>query len=264
MNWPAVLETQSLLDDDDLDIAETLLALSAADDPSRDWRHYANHMATLSDGLSGPASAERLAARIAGEMGYHGDRDTYDDMRNADIVEVIDRRRGLPVALGLLYLHAAHQVGWSLTGLNFPGHFLLLMQGDDGDCVIDPFNQGAVLQEADLKGLLRAMLGPEAHLSPEHMAPVPVRQVIVRLQNNIKVRALQAGSVDRARDILHRMTLFAPSESSVWLEWASLESKLGNVRKAVELLEEGGDYALDEATLVVMADARQRLRRRIH
>ncbi len=264
MDWQAVLEAQSFHEDDDLDISETLLALSAADKADREWAAYEAHFDEMMLGVDRTASAAALAQRISADLAYRGDTTSYDDMRNADIVEVIDRRKGLPVALGLLYLHLARGLGWDLTGLNFPGHFLLQLTLEDRTEIIDPFHGGRVLSAQDMNGLLKQMLGPEATLQPQHMNPVSVRHVIVRLQNNIKIRALQSGDVARALEILRRMSLFAPGESSIWLEWAGLESRLGNIRNAVALLEQGADYAPDEVSLIAMADARQKLRIRLN
>src|SRR3546814_8592275 len=51
------------------------------------------------------------------EFGYHGDTESYDDPQNADLVRVIDRRMGLPVSLGVLYIHAARaQIGRASCG----------------------------------------------------------------------------------------------------------------------------------------------------
>ena len=52
---------------------------------------------------------DRLAEVIARAYAYRGDRETYDDLQNADLARVIERRKGLPVALSILYLHAARQ-----------------------------------------------------------------------------------------------------------------------------------------------------------
>ena len=41
------------------------------------------------------------------QHGYHGDLVSYDDTQNANLMGVIDRRKGLPVALGILVVHAA-------------------------------------------------------------------------------------------------------------------------------------------------------------
>ena len=43
-----------------------------------------------------------LTGLLVGRHGFRGDNETYDDPRNANLMHVIDRRRGLPVALGIL------------------------------------------------------------------------------------------------------------------------------------------------------------------
>lgn len=265
MEWEAALERQSFREDDDIDIAETLLSLSLADDPTRDAEPLRLHLAALHAGVAGTPSARRLADRIGVELGYRGDSDTYDDMRNADIAEVIARRRGLPVALGLLYILAGRQLGWSVAGMNFPAHFLVRVE-EDGDQprIMDPFDHGRILTMKEVRALLSRISGVEAKLHPMYMAAVPARQVLVRLQNNIKVRALQAGDVDRGLEILRRMSLFAPGESSVWLEMSGIEAGRGNMVRAIALLEEGADHAASETALQAMAEARQALGRRLN
>lgn len=265
MEWEASLERQSFREDDEIDVGETLLALSAADNGSRDFGALGAHLAGLSDGVNGPPSAKRLADRIGVELGYRGDSDTYDDMRNADIAEVVARRRGLPVALGLLYILAGKQLGWSVSGMNFPAHFLIrLEEAENAPRIMDPFDHGRVLSMNEVKALLSRISGIEAKLHPMYMASVSARQVLVRLQNNIKVRAIQAGDVDRGLEILRRMSLFAPAESSVWLEMSGIEAGRGNMVRAIALLEEGADHAASEQALQAMADARQALGRRLN
>ena len=69
------------------------------------------------------ASPEALAEVIARSYGYRGDTESYDDLQNADLVRVIERRKGLPVALSILYLDVARRQGWEAEGLAFPGAF---------------------------------------------------------------------------------------------------------------------------------------------
>ena len=129
-----LLRQAGSLPDDVLDLVETALALAALDRKcSRDW--YREHIARLTaevgvvaaeqepDGVDGPAVALRTV--FADRYGYRGDTATYEDPQNANLMRVIDRRKGLPVALGILYIHAARAQGWDCAGLNFPGHFLI-------------------------------------------------------------------------------------------------------------------------------------------
>ncbi len=47
------------------------------------------------------ARSMTLSRVIAGTFSYQGDRQTYDDLQNANLMRVIDRRKGLPVALAI-------------------------------------------------------------------------------------------------------------------------------------------------------------------
>src|SRR3546814_18868046 len=96
-------------------------------------------------------------------------------MSNADMMRVIDRRRGLPVALGILYLHGARAQGWPICGLNFPGHFLLRLDLGAERTIIDPFHGGETRDAAALRALLKTMAGEAARSEERRVGQVCVR-----------------------------------------------------------------------------------------
>jgi regulator of sirC expression with transglutaminase-like and TPR domain len=229
-----------------LALVEAALALAARRDPLGDPRLYAEHLALLAADVrqaSGAATdvagrAQALASVIAGRHGYHGDAETYDDLQNADLRRVIDRRKGLPVALGILYIHCARAQGWSMRGLAFPGHFLVRLEEGVERAIIDPFHGGAVCGAAELRALLKATGGPSAELDPAHYETVSDRQILLRLQNNIKQRLLRAERYAEALATVEDMLLFAPDEASLWWESGLLNARLDNIRAAIAALEE--------------------------
>src|SRR5258708_14411582 len=94
-------------------------------------QHVTSMAAALADLVRRRGAApERLADVIARAYAYRGDSETYDDLQNADLARVIERRKGLPVALSVLYLHFARAQGWHAEGLPFPGHFLIRLPID--------------------------------------------------------------------------------------------------------------------------------------
>jgi len=122
--------------DDGFDIAGAALALAALDPPAaaapeQSFDAYRRHLARIGDDLASAAQGTEdlaaccaaLAATMHEEYGYDGDAATYEDLQNANLMRVIDRRRGLPVSLGILYIDAARRQGWDIAGLSFPGHF---------------------------------------------------------------------------------------------------------------------------------------------
>lgn len=177
--------------------------------------------------------ARLISNLLAGRFGYDGDRLTYDDPRNANLLQVITRRRGMPVALGIIYMHAARAAGLAACGLDTPAHFLVRLAKDRAEVLIDPFNGGAML-DPDRIGQPPRMGGAEGvHLAQA----VSDTDVLLRLENNLKVRALQVGDRARALEIAKRMVLVGPGKPELWLDLARLNESqgvLGDARKAYE------------------------------
>jgi regulator of sirC expression with transglutaminase-like and TPR domain len=229
-----------------VDIAAAALALAACDRPRVDLGRYSHHLAALAAEVGAAARAAdevrglvaALNEVIVGDYGYAGDTLTYDDLQNANLIRVIDRRRGLPVALGILYIHAARAQGWEIAGLAFPGHFLLRLDHAGERAIIDPFNQGRICGPAELRRLLQSVTGSEAELAREHYATVPDRDILLRLENNVKLRLLQAGQHERALAVIERMLLFAGDRAGLWYEAGMLQAELGKLRAAREALEQ--------------------------
>ncbi len=182
-------------------------------------------------------SAEALGEVIARAYAYSGDSETYDDLQNADLARVIERRKGLPVALSILYLHIARSQGWDAEGLAFPGHFLIRVEIDGARHVVDPFNDGAVREAADLRELLRKVLGAEAELAPQHFDPVPDRDVLLRLENNVRLRLAKAEDWAGAARSLDRMLVIAPDRPELLFEAGQLNMRLDKRRAAISAFE---------------------------
>src|SRR5262249_18847230 len=131
-----------------LPIAEAALALASFERPRVGPARYREHLRVLARDVAQHAGAAgNLAARaralseiILLKHGYSGDELTYDDLQNANLMRVVDRRKGLPVALGILYLHAARAQGWDSVGLGFPGHFLIRLSDGADRLTLNPFH----------------------------------------------------------------------------------------------------------------------------
>jgi regulator of sirC expression with transglutaminase-like and TPR domain len=224
------------------DIAYAALMLAALDHPGKPIARYKAHLEELAveaardAKLSGdPEDAVvRLVALLSGRFGYDGDRLSYDDPRNADLIGVIERRSGLPVALGILYIHAARAAGFPACGLSAPGHFLLRITAAGREAIVDPFN-GNVLERSRFGAppVVRAAAVEEQNL----LEPVSDRDVLLRLQNNLKLRASEAGDSTRAIEIARRMATIAPRSAELWLELARLNDSAGVLRAAREAYE---------------------------
>src|SRR6266436_7326965 len=201
-----------------LPIAEAALALASFERPRVDLLRYRDHLQLIArDVGQHPGATGDLAARARAlneivllKYGYSGDALTYDDLQNANLIRVVDRRKGLPVALGILYIHAGRAQGWDIAGLAFPGHFLVRLADGPQRLILDPFHNGQICGAAKLRELLKSATGKDSELQPEHYAPVADRDVLLRLQNNLKARLLQAQHHERAVTVIETMLMLAP------------------------------------------------------
>ena len=282
--------------DVEIDIAQAALQLARIDAPDTapggaegtDWLAASAHLSDLardavamahemtSDDVAARAGA--LAGLITGRHRYSGDTRSYDDMDNANLIHVIRRRRGLPVALGIIWLHCTRAIGWSAHGLDFPGHFLLALEGDAArgrpnaapkragphQTVLDVFSGGIPLDAKDLRGLLKRVEGPEAELRPGVLAPMPARRVLLRLQENIRIRRLSAGNLEGALTCTTDMLRIAPDHAGLWREAAQLHERMDQVTAALRcyerllvLVPQGDGAARTQAAM-------QELRGRLH
>jgi regulator of sirC expression with transglutaminase-like and TPR domain len=95
-----------------------------------------------------------------------------------------------------------------------------------------------VCDAVTLRELLKAMAGQEVELAPEHYAPVADRDVLLRLQNNVKSRLLQGGRHDQALRVVETMLLLAPDLADLWQEAGLLNARLGNMKAGANALEQ--------------------------
>ena len=229
-----------LLEDEAIDLDTSALALAAPDHPEVRLDPYFEHLTDLTRRLvavgrgasSSSEQGEAIAAVLAGELGYRGDRQDYEHPDNADLIRVIDRRRGLPVSLSILYVSAARRLGWSAEVLNTPGHVLLRLGPETDPLLIDPFNGGAAVSAEGLASLLRRMLGTEARPTPEHVRPMENRAVLIRLLLNQASRAEASANVAGALALYERMTAIAPDYPQPWWDRARLEAQTGDLQGA--------------------------------
>ena len=229
-----------LLDDDAILLDEAALAIAALDRPGIDLAPYTERLGTMASEiftrgsrLSGARDrAELLADVIADDHGFHGDTENYDDPANADLISVMDRGQGLPVALSILYVALARRVGWEAHPLNTPGHVLVRMGSEPSSVVQDPFAGGAVLDDRGVARLIARMLGSHVVPEPGHFVPLSNRSALVRLLSNQATRARRNGDLVRALELHERMTAFAPSYTALWWEKARIEQLLGRAAEA--------------------------------
>ena len=242
------LDAIGQLPDVEIDIADAALQLARVDAPDADWVGARNHLSDIARRAAAVAvelADENLATRalalsglLGGRYGYTGDTDSYDDLANANLIRVIERRRGMPVALGIIWLHAVRAAGWDGHGVDFPQHFLVALEGKATQVVMDVFHGGTPLSARDLRVLLKRMEGETAELRPGLLRPMSSRRVLLRLQNNIMTRRLQSDDPQGALTCVEDMLRIAPDHAELWRQAAVMNQRLDRVGAALRCYDQ--------------------------
>lgn len=223
-------------DDVDIRIDEAALHLAAADRTRADLEPSLDYVRGLATRLppslpTAESRAQALADLLAGTEGFTGDREDYDSPRNADMLSVLSRRRGLPVALAILYVATARRAGWDARAMGLPGHVVVALEGGERLVLIDAFASGRLLVPSELAGLPTTLATGRA-LRAGDAALLGNRETLVRLVMNQASRARAAGDVVRALTLYRRLTLIAPALPPIWWERARLEQASGDTAAA--------------------------------
>ncbi len=241
------LDSVGRQEDEDIDLFEAALALSAQNHPGVSLDKYRNHRLKLLADLEetyANRGADDVHAKIAAlsevftrKHGYIGDDFRYNDLQNADMIRVIDRRLGLPIALSILCITMGRDFGWPILGINFPAHYVIRIDQDGKRVIVDPFQGCTILEAPDLREILKTTMGPKAELSATYYDPATNRDTLVRLQNNIKLRQIESEDYAAALATVDLMKRVAPNEYRLDLDAGVLLSRLERPVAAIESLE---------------------------
>lgn len=129
------------------------------------------------------------------EEGFRGNTENYTDPLNSLLPEVLVRKKGLPITLGIVYLLVAQRIGLELEPVGLPGHFMVGCFSESAPFYIDAFEQGAFRTPGEVVMFLR---GQGLEPSVGDLAPSPVREVLCRCCRNLANHYAAAGDERRA------------------------------------------------------------------
>jgi hypothetical protein len=133
-------------------------------------------------------TAFQLAHYLFQVLPLRGDRQTYYDPRNSNLVYCILERKGIPISLCCIYMLVGHRLGLEICGLPLPGHFLAAVQHGGQTYAVDCFAGGRFLSDHDLAALHRPIAGAIRHFLA-HPADAPA--MIQRALHNLHRAYLQ-------------------------------------------------------------------------
>lgn len=172
------------------------------------------------------------------ELELRGDRMAYDAPDNAVLPKVVARRRGLPIALSILWIDVARRLGFDAVGIALPGHFVTALRLDIGSLYFDPFNQGRAFGEEEAARIVRKLSGGRMAFDSAMLAPVSHRTILIRLVRNLYASFLKREAWDEALWCATHLVLLAPEDTGPYRDRAFVHLKRGEILPAARDFQE--------------------------
>ena len=250
MHDPAVIRAQFAelvrRDDERIELARAALLVAAEHDESLDVDACMATLdawaAALAERVGADAtSVQRLAALrqfMFEELGFRGDVHDYYSPENSLLHSVMDRRVGIPLTLGIVFMELGWRIGMQFEGVGFPGHFLVRLAGEESDLLLDPFDHGSSVAEEDCRRMIAASSQGALRFEPEMTRSIGRRDMVARLLLNLKVARLREKDLKGALAAVDQLLLVFPDSPPELRDRGLLLYQLDGYRAALASLED--------------------------
>jgi len=221
---------RQFLDDDRSDELDAALLIARLLDERADVDGARLRLHGLGAAFAGTEPTAEAVCGYLEHAGFAGDEDYYA-LDNSRLDRVLERRRGIPITLAMVFLQVARAGSADAHGINCPGHFLVQV----GDRLIDPYALCVVSNEE-----IQARWGGGRPVPLERATPVGVA---LRMLNN--VRAILGSRQDHVgvlETIDHQLAL-TPQSAELHLARAEAWERLGSRDAARDALAEARRFA---------------------
>jgi regulator of sirC expression with transglutaminase-like and TPR domain len=237
--------------DPEIDLAGGALLIAAEEYPQLRDAPYLHRLDLLAERVRDRLGSETAPVLVLSglcrvlfeEESFRGNGEAYYDPRNSFLNDVLDRRLGIPITLGIVVLEVGWRVGLPLSGVNFPGHFLVRYEGEVARLLVDPFDGGRVLWEDEGQALLDRVYGGMVRMRDEFLAPATRLDILARVLTNLKGIYLNARDDQRALAAVDRILLLRPGSAVEMRDRGLLLARTGRTDEAVADLERYLDFS---------------------
>ena len=259
--------------EEDCGLAETALAVASGEHPRLDVDHYLGILEAFAREVSArrrpdATPSARALVDIAAlneilfhEHGFAGDREEYFNPENCLLHRVMERRRGMPITLAIVYVEVARRAGIPLEGVAFPGHFLVKHTGVVPALIIDVFAGGAILSDDDCQALLGSLHGPDARFHRSLLTNASRLGIVMRVLRNLKTAYVREEDFRRALGVSQCLIDLEPVNAFEWRDRALVRLRLDDTHGALADFERFLDLAEPDADTEEVEEAVVSLRR---
>ncbi|MGA3180757.1 MAG: transglutaminase-like domain-containing protein [Verrucomicrobiota bacterium] len=199
---------------EDFDLEQGVLLLARTQYPNINIEAYA----ALLDDLAGELrqrldfSAEpelilhTISEYLFAELKFLGDETNFYDPDNSYLNRVLDRRKGNPISLSVVFLFLARRLRLPVVGIGLPGHFVCRYQSSRHEIYIDPFRRGRLLSKSDC---VKYVMQLRHRFDESCLAPVSARRILLRICANLHQIYTHLKSLDKSERLQRYLVALA-------------------------------------------------------
>ena len=226
------------LDDGDIRLDEAALLVAAEFDDTFSIRAYLRRLDELArrfetvydDTTTFGISISSLNDFIHREEGFSGNVTNYYSPENSYLNRVIDTRYGIPITLALIHIAVGQRLDLPVSGINFPGHFLV-KYGTAKHLIVDPFT-GRFLSEPDCATLLKQIAGPRAVVKPQYFDTADNKSILIRMLDNLKNIFWRQREWEQSKTCIERQLLLRPEQDEFNVQLGAVYEMQGKLQLA--------------------------------
>ncbi len=237
--------------EEEIDLARAALLVAREEYPQLPVERYRARLDQLAEEVRDRLGQEGAPLLLLQELidvlyrrhGFSGNSEAYYDPRNSFLNDVLDRRTGIPLTLGIVLLEIGWRLGLPLEGVGFPGHFLVRFAGEEVRLLIDPFDGGRIRFDDEAQELLDRVYGGMVRVRDEFLETATKREMLLRLLGNLKSLYRNVHDDRRALGAVELILLLRPGAPGEIRDRGVFLARLGHAEEASRQLREYLDRA---------------------
>ena len=206
-------ELKSWLNSEEQDLLDGVFIINKILDPNIDRQHIENQLdkikldtwLELNYDLTSFEKVKILNRIIFDVHKFTGDTENYHNSKNSFLSSVLERKKGNPISLAVVYCIIAQRLNIPIYGVNLPQHFILgyvkdlewppLLRFNDESLsresqyneilfYINPFNNGLIFNQENILKFLKQL---KLEVKEDYFKICENRDIIIRILRNLEV-----------------------------------------------------------------------------
>lgn len=257
--------------DNKINLAKGALLIARLEYPELDIDSYMARIKSFADEIRKDLASDADAGVVLNKLnkvlfvdnGFEGNSEHYYDPKNCFLNDVIDRKLGIPISLSILYIELGKELGLPLSGVSFPGHFLVKLDIENGTIVIDPYFGGISLSEEDLEDRLQEFYGDK--LKKSHfsglLATSSNKDIITRILRNLRNVYMDDKRYEKALIMADIMVKYdtdkadaIKARASIYDELECFTSAMKDYQRYLKINPDGKDIPYIRGRIILLAE----------